>query len=167
MIYLRKAEMSDLPAIMPIIQEARHFLSGFDTDQWQGEYPAEIDVARFISDGAGRVLIVDREIAGFGAVIPGEDAAYTKITDGSWTNDEFNYVAVHCLAFSDKYRGHGLARFMFSNIFTMENARGCHDFRVDTHPANKIMQRVFEREGFVYRGNVIIEGFRWAYQLEL
>ncbi|MDR0299975.1 MAG: GNAT family N-acetyltransferase [Streptococcaceae bacterium] len=167
MIYLRKAEFSDLSAIMPIIVEAKKFLSGFDTDQWQRDYPAQSDIERFIENKTGHILIVNDEVAAFGALITGEDKAYTAITDGRWSNDKFDYVAVHCLAFSDKYRGQGLSRQMFSNIFSLENAQGYRDFRVDTHPANKIMQHVFEREGFIYRGMVQYEGPRRAYQLEL
>ena len=45
--------------------------------------------------------------------------------------------------------------------------KGYSDFRVDTHEMNQIMQHVFEREGFVYRGQVIVEGARKAYQKEL
>jgi ribosomal protein S18 acetylase RimI-like enzyme len=164
---MRKAETADIPAIMPCIMDARRFLSGFDTDQWQGEYPDQIDVEDFIDKKVGYVLIVDREVAGFAAVIEGEEKAYTEITEGSWTNPDFDYAVVHCLAFSDKYRGHGLARYLFTAIFSLEMARGYRDFRIDTHPANKIMQHVFEREGFVRKGKVQIYGDRWAYQLEL
>lgn len=46
-------------------------------------------------------------------------------------------------------------------------ARGYNDFRVDTHPANAVMQAVFEREGFEKRGMVFYEGDRFAYQLLL
>lgn len=47
------------------------------------------------------------------------------------------------------------------------NEKGYRDFRVDTHEVNQIMQHVFEREGFIYRGQVIIDGLRRAYQKEL
>lgn len=46
-------------------------------------------------------------------------------------------------------------------------AQGYRDFRVDTHPLNQVMQRVFEREGFIQKGLVEIEGERLAYQLEV
>ncbi|HEY0222465.1 GNAT family N-acetyltransferase [Lactovum miscens] len=168
MIYLRQATLSDVSAIVPIINDAKKFLSGFDTDQWQGNYPARSDIERFINNKEGYVLIVDDEVAGFSALIAGEDKAYTTIENGDWTNDNFAYIAVHCIAFSDKYRGLGLATSLFTAVFTLGYERGIKDFRVDTHPNNKIMQHVFEREGFVRRGDVTIsDGARWAYQLEL
>jgi L-amino acid N-acyltransferase YncA len=74
---------------------------------------------------------------------------------------------VHRICFSDQFRGQALTKVLFSNIFTLMNARGYRDFRVDTHELNQIMQHVFEREGFVRRGIVQIDGERIAYQREL
>ena len=167
MIYLRQAVLADVAKIIPIIEEARAFLGKSGSDQWQSEYPAVSDVERFINQEVGQVLIVEGEIAGFCAVLAGEDPQYTKIYDGSWTNDSLDYVVVHCLALTDKFRGRGLTKYLFSNIFSLMKARGYNDFRVDTHPMNAIMQAVFEREGFRRRGMVFYEGDRIAYQLEL
>lgn len=167
MIFLRKAEPVDIAGIMTIIEEAREFLRVSGSDQWQSGYPAASDVERDIELGQGYVLVVDGVLAGYAAVITGEEPAYTKITEGSWSNDSLDYVTVHRLALSDTFRGKSLSRFMFSDIFTLMKARGYKDFRIDTHAKNKIMQHIFEREGFVKRGLVWIEGERIAYQLNL
>ncbi|MEY8442977.1 GNAT family N-acetyltransferase [Lactococcus ileimucosae] len=167
MIYLRKASLSDIPSVMPIIAQAREFLGKSGSDQWQAEYPAQSDIENFIHKDVGYVLIVGEEVAGFCSVITGEDTQYTKIYKGKWLNDSLDYVTVHCLALSDQYRGLGLTKYLFSNIFTLMQARGYKDFRVDTHPANAVMQAVFEREGFEKRGMVFYEGERIAYQLLL
>ena len=167
MIYLRKAALSDIPSVMPIIVQAREFLGKSGSDQWQAEYPAQSDIENFIHKDVGYVLIVGEEVAGFCAVITGEDTQYTKIYKGKWLNDNLDYVTVHCLALSDQYRGLGLTKYLFSNIFTLMQARGYKDFRVDTHPDNAVMQAVFEREGFEKRGMVFYEGERIAYQLLL
>lgn len=167
MIYLRKAEPEDMPAIMQIIHEARVFLGKSGSDQWQGSYPAQDDILDDMKKGQGYVLIHGGQVAAYSAVITGEDLAYSKITEGSWSNDNLDYVTVHRIAVSDDYRGQGLTRSLFSEIFNLMSARGYKDFRVDTHEMNKIMQRVFEREGFVFRGIVQIDGKRLAYQKEL
>lgn len=167
MTYLRKAEIKDLPAIMQLIQEARVFLGKSGSDQWQGLYPAQENVLDDMDKGQGYVLDVNGKVAAYSAVITGEDPAYTKITDGAWANDSLDYVTVHRIAISDDFRGQGLTKFLFSNIFSLMNARGYQDFRVDTHEMNKIMQSVFVREGFTYRGIVQIDGKRLAYQREL
>lgn len=167
MIYLRKAQLTDLSLIMKIIQEARKFLYESGSDQWQGAYPASLDIEKDIAKQQAFVLIVEGEIAAYSAVITGEEPAYTKITDGKWSNDSLDYVTVHRIAFSDQFRGRKLSSFLFTTIFTRMYEIGYRDFRVDTHEKNQIMQHVFEREGFVKKGMVIIDGARMAYQLEL
>lgn len=167
MIYLRQAKIKDLPAIMKLIQEARLFLGATGSDQWQGEYPAQENIIDDMNKNQAFVLVNDGKIAGYSAVITGEEPAYTKITGGNWSNSSLDYVTVHRIALSDEFRGQGLTRYLFSNIFTLMHAKGYNDFRVDTHEMNQIMQRVFEREGFIFRGFVEIEGKRLAYQMEL
>lgn len=167
MIYLRKARPDDLPAIMQIIKEAKLFLGKSGSDQWQGAYPAQENIQDDLAKDQAYVLSVDGKVAGYSAVITGEEPNYTKITEGSWSNDSLDYVTVHRIALSDEFRGRELTKFLFSNIFSLMKARGYADFRVDTHELNAIMQHVFEREGFVYRGQVIIDGPRRAYQCEL
>lgn len=165
MIYLRKASLADVSKVMPIIEEARIFLGKSGSDQWQDEYPRESDVAGFITRDVGYVLVVDQKVAGFCAILTGEDKQYTKITNGAWLNDNLDYVTVHCLALSDEFRGQGLTKILFSNIYTLMMAQGYNDFRVDTHAMNAVMQAVFLREGFVRTGDVYYEGDRLAYQL--
>lgn len=167
MIYLKKAKKADLPFIMPIISQAREFLGKSGSDQWQGEYPAVSDIEADLNAETGYLLEVDGQVAAYSAVITGEEPNYTKITDGSWLNESRDYVTVHRIAVSDQFRGRNLTQFLFSSIFTLMQSKGYHDFRVDTHEKNQIMQHVFEREGFIYRGKVIIDGERLAYQLEL
>ncbi|KZK36240.1 GNAT family N-acetyltransferase [Lactococcus taiwanensis] len=167
MIYLRQAGPKDLRAIMAIIQEARLFLANSGSDQWQGVYPAVADIEHDFEQAQGYVLVVDQVIAGYCALIPGEDPAYTQIKNGAWSNPNLDYIAIHRIALADAFRGRALTRYLFTAIFSLMTAQGYRDFRVDTHPLNQVMQRVFEREGFIQKGLVEIEGERLAYQLEV
>ncbi|MCT1186334.1 GNAT family N-acetyltransferase [Lactococcus lactis] len=167
MIYMRKAGPKDLLSIMKIIEEARTFLADSGSDQWQNAYPAVFDIEEDFAKEQAYVLLVDDKIAGYCAIITGEEPAYTQITDGAWSNQNFDYVTIHRIALSNEFSGQSLTRYLFSNIFTLMLSKGYSDFRLDTHPVNKLMQHVFEREGFVKRGLVQFEGDRFAYQLEL
>ncbi|WP_315992054.1 hypothetical protein [Lactococcus lactis] len=40
-------------------------------------------------------MLVDDKIAGYCAIITGEEPAYTQITDGAWSNQNFDYVTIH------------------------------------------------------------------------
>lgn len=165
MITLREAKIADVSAVMQLIDEAKEFLRQSGSDQWQSGYPAEKDILNDISLHQGFVLTVDEKIAGYAAVITGEELAYTAI-QGAWSNDSRDYVTVHRIALADSYRGQGLSAALFAEIFRQLRAQGYTDFRVDTHAKNKIMQHIFEREGFRRRGTVWIEGERIAYQRE-
>ncbi|MDR0199095.1 MAG: GNAT family N-acetyltransferase [Streptococcaceae bacterium] len=163
---LQQAQTEDAAAIMEVIEEARAFLKAAGSIQWQRQYPALSDIEADIAKRQGYILDVDGAVAGYAAVITGEEPAYTAITDGNWSNGSLDYVTIHRLAMSDKFRGQGLTHELFERIFEMMNARGYYDFRIDTHEHNAIMRHIFEREGFVKRGIVQIEGERWAYQRE-
>ncbi|KEY62889.1 GNAT family N-acetyltransferase [Lactococcus cremoris] len=167
MIYMRKAGPKDLLAIMKIIEEARAFLAASESDQWQNAYPAVLDIEEDFAKEQAYVLLVDDKIAGYCAIITGEEPAYSQITDGTWSNQNLDYVTIHRIALSNEFRGQSLTRYLFSNIFTLMLSKGYSDFRLDTHPVNKLMQHVFEREGFVKRGLVQFEGERFAYQIEV
>ena len=167
MITLENAERSNLTAIMDLIEEARIFLGKSGSDQWQGIYPARSDIEDDIAKAQAFVLKSDGQIAGYCAIITGEEPAYTGITEGNWSNDALDYVTVHRIAMSDKFRGQGLTHELWTAIFEKMAAQNYRDFRVDTHEKNEVMQHILEREGFVKRGMVIFDGPRIAYQKEL
>ncbi|HEY4399959.1 MAG TPA: GNAT family N-acetyltransferase [Lactobacillaceae bacterium] len=166
--FLRRAVAQDLPAIMPLIEAGRAFLATQKIDQWQNAYPASADIAADIAQNVGYVLVVDQQIAGYTALIIGEETAYTNIEQGAWERPQAtDYAALHRIAMSQDFRGQGLTRLLFNSAFTLLQARGIFDVRVDTHPENTVMQHVLTKQGFVKRGVVQFEGARWAYQLLL
>ena len=62
------------------------------------------------------------------------------------------------MAFSEQYRGKGLAgqAFMLIKVFCSEN--DIDAIRVDTQNENKVMQHILEREEFQYCGLVTFDG---------
>jgi GNAT superfamily N-acetyltransferase len=166
-IYLREAVLTDVDEIVAVIEEGRQFLAEQGIDQWQNGYPGRTDILADLQKNVAHVLVVDDTIAGYAALVVGEDTAYTKITSGSWREHVTPYTAIHRVAVSAQYRGQKLTQQLFSNIFTLQVAKGHTDFRIDTHPENHVMQHVAEKLGFEKRGIVQFEGERWAYQLVL
>lgn len=171
-VYMRQAQDSDLAAIDPIIENARIYLKQQGINQWQLGYPNQETILNDLKQKHGYVLIVDKQVAGYVAVITGEDPVYTKIESGQWLNQSTNYVAIHRFALSHTYRGQKLAQRFVTAILTYFFDKDVVDFRIDTHPENMPMQAVIKGNGFVKRGIVYIdEGHakhvRWAYQLSL
>lgn len=170
LIYSRRASLTDLDKIMPIIDSAIAFLKQCGSSQWQSGYPTRPDIEADIKQDHGYVLIVDGEFAGYAAVIVGKDPTYTKI-DGKWLNDNDPYATIHRMAISDKYRGLHLANFFISDLISLFRNTGILNFRIDTGKANQIVQHIARSHNFKERGIICIEDpidpKRLAFELNL
>lgn len=170
--YTRQAVATDIPDIMTVINAGIAYLKEQGSPQWQyGHGPNEVIITNDIKAGFGHVLVLDDHVVGYGALVPGPEPAYEDIKAGSWliTSDtESKYVAIHRIAIDTTIRGQGLAKTLFHDLVVLARARGYIDQRVDTYPANEIMQKVISKAGFTYRGMIQFNfehGERKAYQL--
>lgn len=170
-IYLRQAKKADLPEIINIIHDAKRHLKEQGIDQWQTGYPTDADLERDVEYDIMYVLVVDGKIAGTAALWMGIDPNYLKIEDGEWAGGpEARYTAIHRIAVSGNYRGQHLSDKLISGLLTVSRQLGYRDVRIDTHPDNKGMQHVINKNGFTYRGIIYMltpPSPRYAYQITL
>ncbi|KQB81319.1 GNAT family N-acetyltransferase [Leuconostoc lactis] len=171
-VYMRQARADDLHDIKAVIDNGREYLKQQGINQWQMGYPNQDTIATDLELKQGYVLIVDETIAGYAAVIVGEDPVYGVIEAGRWQNDDKCYVTLHRFAMSNEFRGHKLAQRFMTAILSYFYAQNQRDFRIDTHPENFAMQAVITGNGFQKQGHVYIQegedqNVRWAYQLVL
>ncbi|KRK48912.1 GNAT family N-acetyltransferase [Secundilactobacillus kimchicus] len=153
-MYLRRAEMRDLPQIETIIQDGKELLRAQNIDQWQGNYPDTKVLVDDIQNGHTMVLVDHNEVLGTAAVIPAPDKSYTGI-DGEWLTKDDHYVSIHRVAVSAKHRGQGLSGKLFDAMFAeIDKAATVDGIRIDTHPQNKGMQHVIKKMGFTETGHV-------------
>lgn len=156
-IYTRPAQMSDLPVIMEIIAAAKDFLKASGSPQWQSGYPATTDIEQDIMADNAYVLLVAGQIAGYAAVIIGDEPTYHNIAHGSWQNTTAPYATIHRLALAPTFRGQHLSYFFFSNIITMVVGHGVHNLRLDTYRHNQPVQRLASHFDFVRRGEILVD----------
>lgn len=163
---LRLAKDTDLDTVISIIEDARHFLAISGSDQWQhSPYPARSDLAQDIFLGFGHLFIVDHQIAGYVALITGENPYYDKLSHGKWLESETGeIIEIGRMALLSDYRGRGLSKAFYQSIFTLAFRKNYKDLRLWTHPKNSVQQHLFLREGFKKVGILDFEGERWAYQ---
>lgn len=159
---IRLAHPNEVGAIMTIMEEAKAFMASYGSDQWQNGYPNSDVIIEDIIEGRGHVLLLDNEVVAYVARLKGPEAAYEAIYDGDWEETVSPYVTFHRLAVAAAHRGQDLASTLLEGLMEADDTM---DFRCDTHPANEPMLRLFARLGFVYRGKVMLEGERLAYQL--
>lgn len=158
----RKATAADIDTIERIIRAASARLGAAGIDQWQRGYPNRQSVEQDVAAGVGMVLALGEEILAYGAVIFTGEPAYNNLTGGKWlTHGE--YAVVHRLCVSEIFVGMGFAKQFMLAAEAMAAER-VPSIRIDTHPDNKIMQRMVERLGYTYCGDVVIESRRLAYE---
>jgi hypothetical protein len=156
---IREAIITDLPAIMPVIDAARELMhrSG-NVNQWINGYPSEEAIASDIDRDGGFVVIDDERIVAYFAFLPSPEPTYAKIYEGAWMNDEPYYV-IHRLASLPDVHGiwNSILEWAFERTTTL---------RVDTHRDNHIMQHNILKHGFTYCGIIyLLSGDeRLAYQ---
>lgn len=94
----RNTTIDDLPAVMPMYENARRFMAANgNPNQWIAGYPAVEHIRADIERDASYVGVTpDGEIAVVFSFIIGEDPTYTVI-DGAWLNDE-PYGTIHRIA---------------------------------------------------------------------
>lgn len=163
---IRPANTTDIETILTLIDEGRRRLRRGGVDQWQDGYPSRETVGRDIRLGYGRILCEGHVAAAYAAFVFDGEPAYERIEEGGWLSDT-PYVAVHRLAVGDAFVRCGMATKLLRAAAAEARTRNLGAFRIDTHPDNRAMQALLEKEGFGYRGKVYYEALRYAYEKQL
>ena len=122
--------------------------------QWAKGFPDENDVRGGIYGGILYCVVANCEIAAVFAVV-NHDGNYDEI-EGKWLT-EGNYLAVHRVAVSEKYRGLGAAKFVVGYAAEeLARVRGRKSIRIDTHEMNKPMRSLLSSQGFTECGIVYV-----------
>lgn len=156
---IRKAIESDLLEIKSIIDKARELMkSSGNINQWVDGYPSIDVLLSDIRSGNAYLLLRENKAVAYFAMIDGPEPTYNLITKGSWLNDD-SYGVLHRVA------SNGEAKGVFKEILLYASEH-YSNIRIDTHHDNKIMQRLLEKNGFVYCGIIFLAdgSLRLAYQ---
>ena len=168
-IYLRRAQLQDLTAIMKIIDDAKELLKKNGSPQWQNGYPDQETFTQDIVMQTNWILINDNKVVATATLQLTPEPTYRNITQGQWHQPDEPYATIHRVAISSNYRGQGLSKLLFSNLLTVGQMQGIKNFRVDTHRSNKAMQHIAENFNFKKRGIIKVndqnDPERLAYEL--
>lgn len=154
---VRKGIKNDIPKIMEAIKAAKEHLKEMGVDQWQSEYPEEID---FIEDMENDVCYVleDQEfgVVGCMALSFDGDETYDVLKEGEWITD-YDYGVIHRIAIAKEFKGKKCANYLLE--FSKEKSIdiGIKSIRIDTHKDNKSMLKWIENSGFKKCGITTVE----------
>lgn len=155
-LILRKANLSEVPQIWEIIQDAIEQRRLEGSKQWQDGYPNELSIENDINNGYGFVLTENESILCYAAIIFGIEPAYEEI-EGKWlTNGD--YAVVHRVAVSKLAKGKGIATKLFQNIEGLCLEHNIHSIKVDTNFDNVPMLKILDKLDYTYCGEVYFRG---------
>ncbi len=168
--YVRKADTNDLKNILIVIQNGRDTLNEAGIPQWRNnDGPNEAVILDDLESEEGYVLIEEKQIVGYGTITKAEQKGYDEITNGSWFPSE-KYVSLHRVAIHSEVKEKGKGQFFLGHLISFSLNQGYKDIRIDTHPMNSRMQKVIQKSGFNYQGDIILDvdnGERKAYQIRI
>lgn len=153
---LRKADISEVPVIWDILQQAIAQRKEDGSTQWQDGYPNEQTVRDDIKNGYGYVVVDNDSILAYAAIIFDIEPAYQDI-EGKWLTDG-DYVVVHRVATSGLAKGKGIATKLFEMIETLSMEQNVYSIKVDTNFDNVPMLRILDKLNYTYCGEVYFRG---------
>jgi len=163
MYTFRKAQLTELPQLWNIFQQAIARRKEAGSNQWQDGYPNPDVLRNYIVKGTGFVLTEGGTIVGYCAIMINDEPAYAHI-DGKWLTDG-DFVVFHRIALSAGHLGKGLAKKMMAHIEAFARRNNVGSIKADTNFDNAAMLRIFETSGYVYCGEVHFRGSpRKAYE---
>jgi GNAT superfamily N-acetyltransferase len=155
-LILRKADISEVPQIWSILQDAIEQRRQDGSTQWQDGYPNELTIQNDIQNGYAYVLTEDESILCYAAIIFEKEPAYEEI-QGKWlTNGD--YAVVHRVAASKLAKGKGIATKLFKNIEQICITNNIYSIKVDTNFDNIPMLKILEKLDYSYCGEVFFRG---------
>ncbi|MFZ0599220.1 MAG: GNAT family N-acetyltransferase [Flavobacterium sp.] len=153
---LRKADLSEVPLIWTILQDAIEQRRQDGSTQWQDGYPNELTIQNDIQNGYAYVLTENDLILCYAAIIFDKEPAYEDI-QGKWlTNGD--YAVVHRVAVSKLAKGKGIATKLFENIEDLCLTQNIYSIKVDTNFDNVPMLKILDRLSYTYCGEVFFRG---------
>ncbi|MBO0476093.1 GNAT family N-acetyltransferase [Vagococcus sp. DIV0080] len=165
---VRLGKENDLEQILAVIDSGRKQLASRNIPQWRNnEGPNKAVIMTDLQLEEGYVLLEDKEIVGYGTITKGKQEGYEPIKNGEWLGEEA-YVSLHRIAIKETIKERGKGQFLLSYLILEAQKQGYTDIRIDTHPLNIPMQKVIQKAGFNFRGEIVLPvtaGERLGYQL--
>lgn len=153
---LRKANLSEIPQIWEILQDAIEQRRLDGSTQWQDGYPNELSIKSDIENGYGYVFTENESILAYAAIIFDKEPAYENI-EGEWLSDG-DYTVVHRVAVSKLAKGKGIATKLFQSIEGLSVENNIYSIKVDTNFDNTPMLKILDRLKYTYCGEVYFRG---------
>ncbi len=156
MIELKLAKKEEAQMLLSFIEDAKAFQREQGIIQWTEDYPDINTIEKDIEKKRGYVIAENGDAFGYVCVDFAGEKSYDRV-DGKWLTDG-KYGVIHRLAFGKASRGKGATKAVFALICDLCREKDAVSIRVDTGSENKLVQHIFEREGFRQVGTLTWPG---------
>ena len=152
------AKKENLSLIMQLIGEAQSYLAVQNIEQWQNGYPNDEAILKDILNKESYVVKSEDSTLLATAMFTTRNEPTYKRIEGQWiTEFDANYGVIHRMAVSEKYRGTGIAQFIFNRCEQILKHNRIQSMRIDTHEDNLGMQALLKKLGYVFCGVIYLE----------
>ncbi len=151
---IRKAKLDDLKKVVTIIRQVKKGMAEGGNPQWNSEYPGEKEYREDIRNGELYVEDSNETIAGFMVV----NAVFPKEYETVRWNTCLPACTIHRLAVNPDCRGSGTARRLFEYAENISRQKKVYSIRLDTFSLNTAAQKLFERNGYKFVGEIFMKG---------
>ncbi len=152
------AKKKDLSEIMHIIGQAQAYLASQHIEQWQNGYPNESAILKDIKNTESYVVKSEDSSLLATAMFTTRNEPTYKHIEGQWlTKNNATYGVIHRMAVSNKFRGKGIAKFIFFQCEQNLKQNNIKSMRIDTHEENLGMQGLLKKLGYHYCGVIYLE----------
>jgi GNAT superfamily N-acetyltransferase len=150
---IRKATLSDVEPIMQLVAGVVPVMRAAGNLQWDHTYPNPTVFTEDITLNQLWVADIDGQIAGVAAITTDQYPEYQQV---GWDITK-PAIVVHRLAVSVNYQGKGVAQALMAEAEAEAIRRNIHLLRIDTNSKNTGANKVFEKAGYVFAGEITLE----------
>ncbi|MDG1309979.1 MAG: GNAT family N-acetyltransferase [Flavobacteriaceae bacterium] len=152
------AKKGDLSEIMKLIEQAQAYLAAQHIEQWQNGYPNEQAILKDILNNESYVVkLEDSNLLATAMFTTRNEPTYKSIK-GNWiTESDAKYGVIHRMAVGEKFRGTGIAKFIFNQCEQILKQTSIQSMRIDTHEDNLGMQTLLKKLDYIYCGVIYLE----------
>jgi ribosomal protein S18 acetylase RimI-like enzyme len=152
MLLVRRATLTDIPAILALVRRVVPLMNASGNFQWSADYPNEAIFQADIAQNHLWVAELDGTLAGIAALTQDQDAEYAQ---ADWDVTEPALVT-HRLAVDPAAQGQGVALALMQQAETQAVAQGLKVLRVDTNSENTATQRLFPKLSYRFAGEITL-----------
>ncbi|HBF36558.1 MAG TPA: GNAT family N-acetyltransferase [Firmicutes bacterium] len=147
---IRQATISDLKPIMKIVAKVCQEMRQQGNEQWDENYPREIDFGDDIQKEDLYVDETDGQVRGFICINYFEPPEYGQI---HWSGSQKPMI-IHRMAIASEFRKQGIGSGLLQFAEQLAQNNGIQYLRSDTNSANRKMNALFGKTGYTFVGEM-------------